>query len=86
MESPLHLTVLSVWMDDVGMLADLETSESDAENGDTWVCAAAKCRTTNKARKSRCDHCWRVRTGSACRREGEGAVWGRTELRGGNMV
>ncbi|XP_043224671.1 E3 ubiquitin-protein ligase Mdm2-like isoform X5 [Amphibalanus amphitrite] len=60
-ESPLHLTVMAVWMDDVGMMADMETSESDAENADTWVCAAPKCRTTNKARKSRCDHCWKMR-------------------------
>lgn len=58
--SPLELTVISVWVDD-GILADMETSDSDAENGDRWVCAAPSCRTTNKARRSRCDHCWRTR-------------------------
>ena len=62
MESPLSLTMLAVWVDDVGMMADMETSESDSETSrDTWTCQKPECLHANSARKSRCDRCWAVR-------------------------
>ena len=52
--------MLAVWVDDVGMMADLDTSESDSENRDTLACPAPECQHANSAKKSKCDRCWKV--------------------------